>query len=192
MDERDKLPIPLLLSVAIAVAIAGCGGTRHSSTSTAAPTTAKALPAGWSTVRTASGASLPYPPGFKPISGDPGSASAALFNSDGTIRAYLNATPADSKEQPATWAHFRVNHNADEGDRHVRMITSVRNAAVGSEHGPCVLDQYQTSRTNYRELACLVAPADGGPRTVLVAAAQPAAWASQHRSLEFAINHFSN
>lgn len=210
-----QVALPGVLAMA-AVALAACGGgggggggaakTTGRSTSpetttdeetqtgfTVAPSTPGAplgLPAGWAALRLPSGAKLPYPTRWRPVSGDRGSASAALFNADGTIRAYLNATPADRQEQPGTWARFRVHHNAQEGDRHVRLIARRPKMAIGPLTGTCVIDQYQTSRTSYRELACLVSGSNGRPRTVLVAAAQPWAWASEQRALEFAIDHF--
>jgi hypothetical protein len=177
----------------VAVVVAGCG----SSTSASGPHKAArigpktGLPAGWRTVRLGSGATLPYPPGWRVVHSDTGAASAALFNADGTIRAYLNATPAIAKERFTGWARFRVGHNADEGDRNVRVISAQTEVRVGAERGSCVTDQYLTSRTRYRELACIVAPASGGARTVLVAAAQPDAWARERRALTYALDHFA-
>ena len=132
------------------------------------------------------------PAGLAPIHGDSGTASAALLGPDGTIRAYLNATPADPNEHIAGWARFRVNHNADEEHHNVRLISSRAGVTIGSERGSCVTDQYATSRTTYRELACLVAPTGGGARTVLVAATQPSAWAQEHSMLMFALDHFAS
>jgi hypothetical protein len=103
----------------------------------------------------------------------------------------LNVTPADSKERLANWVHFRLGHNADEGDRNVRLVsdqTNVRN----HQRESCVTDDYTTTKTQYRELACLVDSTPTGPRTVLVAAAQPTAWPHERAALEFAINHFEN
>jgi hypothetical protein len=61
-----------------------------------------------------------YPPGWRLISGDKGTATAALSNSNGHISGYLNVTPRQGAERPATWARFRLHHNAEEGDRDVR------------------------------------------------------------------------
>jgi hypothetical protein len=124
------------------------------------------------------------------ISGDPGTASAATFAAGGTIQAYLNATPADSTETLTGWGRFRLRHNAAEGDRNVRLIAAENNIALGAGRGACVVDDYATSRSRYRELACLVAPANGHQRTVLIAAAQAEAWTHEQAVLEFAVGHF--
>ncbi len=156
----------------------------------AGPQASSGLPVGWGTLRLASGAVLPYPPNWQRVRGDRGTASAAMFNGDGTIRAYLNATPADRDETLNGWARFRVHHNADEGDRNVRLITARSGVRLAAGRASCVVDDYATSRSRYRELACIVAPSNGRQATVLVAAAQPNAWAREHPQLDFAINHF--
>ena len=182
------------VAAVVTVAAAGCGSGasgQHPVASVAPkPASAGGLPAGWRTARLASGATLPYPPGWSEIHSDPGSASAVLYGAGGAIRAYLNATPADPNEHFAGWARFRVHHDAAEGDRHVKLISTQTNVAVGAQRGSCVVDQYMTTRTSYRELACLLSPAGGGTRIVLVAAAQPNAWASQQSTLKFALDHY--
>jgi hypothetical protein len=207
----------LLSMGVVATAVAGCGGssdfgsTQASAARPAAthPTAARpatrpapharrsasspALPAGWRRLRMPSGGVLPYPPGWRPLAGDPGSVSAALTGPDGLIRGYLNATPAESDETPAGWSRFRISHNADDGDRDVRVISVRRDVRLGRGGlASCVADQYATSRTSYRELACLLVPADRRPRTVLVAAAQPGAWAADEPLLNFAFAHFTS
>ena len=183
----------------IAIAVGGCGtGARVAAGGRPAdggrsPTAASPVaspPTGWKALRLASGALLPYPPGWREVSGDPGSASAALRDRDGTIRAYLNATPADGNEHLAGWARFRVRHNAGEGDRHERVINVDNNVRLGAGRAACVVDDYSTSRSRYRELACIVAPAHGRRATVLIGAAQPQAWAHERPLVRFAIDHF--
>ena len=151
-----------------------------------------ALPVGWGRLRLRSGAVLPYPASWRKLRSDPGSASAALLDRDGTIRAYLNATPADGHETLAGWARFRVRHNAAEGDRAVRLLRAQTDVVLRAGRASCVTDRYVTSRSKYHELACIVAPANGANATVLVAAAQPEAWASERRAFAFAINHFAS
>jgi hypothetical protein len=208
-----------LLSMGIiATAVAGCAGSADLGSTLASPArpaarqptaprpaTARpaprrsrsgsppALPAGWRRLRMPSGGELPYPPGWRPLAGDPGSVSAALTGPDGLIRGYLNATPAEPDETPAGWSQFRISHNAEDGDRDVHVISVRRDVRLG--HGgraSCVADRYATTRTSYRELACLLVPADRGPRTVLVAAAQPRAWAADEPLLNFAFAHFTS
>jgi hypothetical protein len=168
---------------AAALLLAGCGD------GSSGGGTGRGGRSAWGSVPFGSGGSLPYPPGWREIHSDRGAASAALFSADGSIRAYLNATPAIAAEQPHSWAHFRIGHNADEGDRHVRLLSSgVRTLGVG--RAACVLDQYVTSKSSYRELACLVRSSQTGRRTVLVAAAKPAAWASERSSMLLALRRF--
>ncbi|GAC1582636.1 MAG: hypothetical protein NVS3B18_16080 [Candidatus Dormibacteria bacterium] len=142
-------------------------------------------------MRLPSGGVLPYPASWRVLAGDPGSGSAALLNPDGTIHAYLNATPADAKERLAGWAPFRIGHNAAEGDRHVRLIHAQTGVRLGAAQASCVVDEYTTSRSRYRELACILVPIDAGRATVLVAAAQPGAWARERAPFEFALHHFT-
>jgi hypothetical protein len=174
-------------AIAAVIALAGCG-----SATTGSKTASTSKPVGWGTLRLASGAALPYPVSWRRVSGDNGSASAALFNANGTIRAYLNLTPAIGSETLADWTHFRVGHNADEGDRNVRVLSKQTNIPLDGGRGSCVTDQYTTTRTAYRELACVVAPSGAATRVVLVAAAQPDAWAAERHVFQFAIDHFTS
>ena len=110
---RDAMRL-LAVGALVAIAIAGCGAgasgggvatsvsTQHAARAAAVP----ALPVGWGRLRLRSGAVLPYPASWRKLRSDPGSASAALLDRDGTIRAYLNATPADGHETLAGWARF--------------------------------------------------------------------------------------
>ncbi len=173
-------------AIAAAIALAGCGSGSHGSTTTAAKA------GGWGTLRLTSGAALPYPLSWRRVHSDEGSASAALFNADGTIRAYLNVTPAITKETLSDWAHFRVGHNADEGDRSVRLLSKQTDVPLDGGRGSCVVDQYTTTRTSYRELACVVAPSSAATRVVLVAAAERDVWAAERHVLQFAIDHFTS
>ena len=127
----------------------GCGGVGAS-----APTTAAApfawvdpapTPSTWQTVRTASGAVLTYPQSWHRIAGDSGTASAARTGAGGVIVGYLNATPAIPAEVPASWARFRVRHNAEEGDRDVHLIAQARGLHFRTGRGACVIDGYRTS-----------------------------------------------
>ncbi len=199
----------LLASALIAITVAGCGGAAGAGIGAitsarsghdrggpgprlvATTETSSGLPAGWKQLRLTSGATLPYPASWQPVSGDPASASAALVNPDGTIRAYLNATPADGHETLAGWTHFRVAHNAAEGDRNLRLISARTGVRLAGGRASCVVDDYATSRSRYRELACIVAPMTGSLATVLVAAAQPNTWARERPLLDFALNHFT-
>ncbi len=169
-----------------AVALAGCGAAVTAGSGSAL----QSLPTGWHTVRLTTGEGLSYPPSWRLIVSDRGTASAALFNRDGTIRAYLNATPAIKAETLAGWTRFRLHHNAEEGDTHVRLLASDTNVRLDAGRASCVTDQYSTSRSMYRELACVIAPSHAQNRTVLVAAAQPGAWAHERTTLEFAIHRF--
>src|SRR3982074_2539376 len=81
-------------------------------------------PTGWNVARTEGGAMLAYPPGWKPLKTDPGTASVALLGSGGRIDGYLNATPRQGNETLADWSRFRPQHNQDEGDRGVRLLAA--------------------------------------------------------------------
>ncbi len=178
-------------ALALALTLAACGSSAGSRTpAPSASATVPGLPSGWGTARLAGAGELVFPPGWRRIESDRGSASAALLAPDGTIRVYLNATPADRDETPSGWARFRLRHNADEGDRDVRLISSAAHVTLGAETGSCVSDTYATSRTRYRERACLLTPPAGGRRVVLVAAAQPGMWTRERAELDFALAHF--
>ena len=161
-----------------ALALGGCGSS------------AGHLPAGWRLLALPSGATLPYPPGWHAVSGDPGTSSAALLGPGDSIVGYLNATPADAQETLAGWTQFRLGHNADEGDHGVHLIWSQTNVALDGGRASCVSDRYTTSRFKYREIACIVSAK--AKRTVLVAAAQPRVWAAVQAHLQYAIHHFTS
>jgi hypothetical protein len=145
-------------------------------------------PLGWKIARTAGGATFGYPPGWRPIRTDPGTASVALLGRAGRIDGYLNATPRQGGETLANWIRFRPQHNSGEGDRDEHIIASTRNAHFRAGHGSCVIDTYATSKASYREIACLVI----GKRStaVMVAAAPNALWDRRAATLERATSSF--
>jgi len=144
-------------------------------------------PRGWKLARLPSGAAtFAYPRTWKPIRTDPGTASVALIGHGRSIRGYLNATPRQGAETLANWPSFRIQHlREEESSKDVRLIASAHGLRFRSGRGSCVIDSYRTSRTRYREIACLVA----GTRTssVLVGAAPSKTWAQQAETIERAI-----
>lgn len=188
----------------MAVALAACGGKSNHSTaagpSTPAsvrggeaptPNAASALtglrpgrpPVGWPVARIPSGASIAYPPGWTRIRSDPGTASAALLNARRQFLGYLNLTPRQGEESLANWARFRVDHNAEEGDRNVTTLAVRAGVRFRDGRGTCVIDKYRTPiGARYLELACLVS----GKRatTAIVGATTPQSWAEISPLLE--------
>jgi hypothetical protein len=137
---------------------------------------------------TPSGATLSFPAGWHTIRTDPGTVSAAPRGRDGVFHGYLNATPQGGPETLANWHRARVTHVASEGSRDVRLAASATGLRFRAGHGSCVTDSYSTSRTRFREIACIVS----GSRatTVVVAAAPVSQWARQLPVLERAISSF--
>jgi hypothetical protein len=144
-------------------------------------------PSGWKLARLPSGAAtFAYPRTWRPIRTDPGTASVALLGHLRSIRGYLNATPRQGTETLANWPSFRIQHlREEESSKEVRLIASAHGLRFRSGRGSCVIDSYRTSRTRYREIACLVA----GARTssVLVGAVPSKTWAQQAETIERAI-----
>jgi len=143
-------------------------------------------PRGWKLARLPSGAAtFAYPRTWRPIRTDPGTASVALIGHGGNIRGYLNATPHQGTETLANWPSFRIQHLREEHSTDVRLIASAHGLRFRSGRGSCVIDSYRTSRTRYREIACLVA----GTRTssVVLGAAPSKTWAKQAETIERAI-----
>jgi hypothetical protein len=144
-------------------------------------------PHDWKLARLPSGAAtFAYPRSWRPIRTDPGTASVALIGVGRSIRGYLNATPRQGTETLANWPTFRVHHlREDDSSKDVRLIASAHGLRFRSGRGSCVIDSYRTSRTRYREIACLVA----GARTssVIVGAAPSRTWAQQAATIERAI-----
>jgi hypothetical protein len=156
-----------------AIALAGCGG--GSSRSGFGWVHPAADPAGWTVVRLAGGATFAYPPGWRAIHGDPGTASAAAYSA-GRLIGYLNLTPGDPNETLSSWARFRPDHNAEEGEHHVKTTATGTGLRFRTGAGSCVQDSYTTDTGNhYIELACLVSGA--GRDVVIVGAATPGSWA---------------
>ena len=143
-------------------------------------------PPGWKLARLVSGAAtFAYPKTWRPIRTDPGTASVALLGHGRTIRGYLNLTPRQGAETLANWPSFRIEHLGDEGSTDVRLIAKAHGLSFRSGRGSCVIDSYRTSRTRYREIACLVA----GTRTssVIVGAVPSKTWAQHAEIIERAI-----
>src|SRR5262249_59996548 len=109
----------------------------------------------------AGGATLSYPPNWKPIPGDQGTATVALRDDAGLYRGYLNVTPRQGAERLAGWAAFRTEHNAGEGDTRVRRLAAAEHLRFGNASGSCVIDDYlsRVAAHPYREVACLIAGA---------------------------------
>jgi hypothetical protein len=145
-------------------------------------------PRDWKLAATRSGASLAYPPGWREIQTDPGTASAAPAGVHGVFTGYLNATPRSGEETLANWSRFRVAHVGAEGARSVRLEAAATGLHFRSAEGSCVIDSYSTSKARFREIACIIAGAHG--TTVVVAAAPVAAWAQKVALLERAVASF--
>lgn len=174
-----------IAAISLALALAGCGG------GTAATGFAwlshPAAPAAWPRARIADGAAIRYPPGWSRIVSDRGTATVALRDSRRRFVGYLNLTPRQGAEAPAGWAAFRVAHNAAEGDRDVRALSSARGLRFRTGRGSCVKDRYRTpTGASYTELACLVVGARAS--VVVVGAAPPGAWSRIAPLLEQAIS----
>jgi hypothetical protein len=149
-----------------------------------------APPAAWKVARIPGGATLAYPPRWRPVKTDPGTASVALLGDRDRDRfdGFLNATPKSGTETAANWSHFRPDHNRGEGNRDVRLLASAENLTFRSGRGSCVIDTYTTSKATFREIACLVS----GPKStaVVVAAAPNSGWDHQAATLERAVSSF--
>jgi hypothetical protein len=115
-------------------------------------------PKRWGSATIASGgATLFYPPNWKPIPGDRGTVTAALRDSKGLYRGYLNVTPRQGAEQPAGWAEFRTRRNTQDGDQGTRTIAAGENLRLTGARGSCVIDDYlsKVGSHPYREVACI-------------------------------------
>jgi len=115
-------------------------------------------PKTWTSATIASGgATLSYPSNWKPIPGDPGTVTAALRDSRGLYRGYLNVTPRQGAEQLAGWATFRATRNTQEGDRRTRIVAAAENLRLDRALGSCVVDDYlsRVGSHPYREVACI-------------------------------------
>ena len=115
-------------------------------------------PKTWTSATIASGgATLSYPSNWKPIPGDRGTVTAALRDSRGLYRGYLNVTPREGAEQLAGWAAFRTRRNMQEGDRRTRVVAAAENLRLDRARGSCVVDDYlsRVGSHPYREVACI-------------------------------------
>lgn len=184
-------------SVALALGLAACGGGGPATSAGPATTASPAKsafawlhavppPSGWRVAAIPSGATMAYPTRWRRERGDAGTATAVLVGKDRRFIAYLNLTPHQGTETLANWSSFRVDHNADEGDRAIKRLAAARGLHFRTGPGSCIKDSYTTSvGAHYIEIACLVA----GPRgqTVIVGAAPPSTWARESGVLERAI-----
>jgi hypothetical protein len=178
-----------VVAVALIVTIGGSGSSARGGVSGSFDWLRPAAPPkGWKVAHTTGGATFGYPPRWKPIKTDVGTASVALLGPGGRIDGYLNATPKQGTETLANWSRFRPQHNRGEGARDERVIASTTDARFRSGRGSCVIDDYATSKATYREIACLVT----GPRStaVIVAAAPVQLWDAQAPILERAVSSF--
>jgi hypothetical protein len=169
----------LLLGAAVFVLLSSASSTSGSrgAGGLSWPRPADGPPAGWVSATTASrSATLFYPAGWKPISGDRGTVSVGQRDLHGRYRAYLNVTPRQGAESLAGWAAFRTTRNRGEGDRGVREVAAAENLGFAHARGSCVIDDYlsRVGANPYRELACMVA--GRGHTDVFVGAALRGEW----------------
>jgi hypothetical protein len=190
---RIRTPVGLVaLAVAAGVLLGGAGGAKGAPPRASGPFAwlhPASPPTGWRVARISGGVSLAYPPGWRPIKTDPGTASAALLGRGGRIDGFLNATPKQGAETLANWGRFRPDHNGHEGDRNVHLIASSSGLVFRGGRGSCVIDSYTTSKAAYREIACLVS----GRRSsaVVVAAAPIELWDHQATTVKRAVASFT-
>jgi hypothetical protein len=138
----------------------------------------KPAPPGWQSAQIPSGAELFYPASWQRQDGDPGTATAALLTSKGTFLGYLNITPQQGPEKLTGWAAFRIHHDEDEGDQHLKQLASATGLRFRTGPGSCVEDSYSTEiHKHYLEIACIVAGKKA--TTVIVGAAPPSAWSRE-------------
>ncbi len=129
---------------------------------------------------------MSYPPAWRPIRGDTGTASAALLGASQAYVGYLNLTPRQGAETLSDWTRFRVEHNAEEGDRSVRTLAATSGRRVGDQTFSCVIDSYTTSsHSHYTEIGCLIQRSRS--TVVIVGASPPQSWSTVSPVLERAI-----
>jgi hypothetical protein len=190
--RRARATVGLVVAAtALIVGVAGCGGGQAGHRRGAGPFAwlrPAPPPAGWKAARIPGGSTLAYPPGWRPIKTDPGTASVALLGGGDRIDGYLNATPQQGSETLANWSRFREDHNRGEGSRHVHLVASANDLRFRSGRGSCVIDSYTTSKAAYREIACLVAAPTSS--AVVVAAAPADLWHEQAATLQQAVSSF--
>jgi hypothetical protein len=191
MIDGSRRPLVVAATIAAILSVSGSPAAGSGSVNGQAPAFRwlhpRPPPPGWKLARLPSGAAtFAYPRTWRPIRTDPGTASVALIGHGRRIRGYLNLTPRQGAETLANWPSFRIEHlREDESSTDVRLIASAHGLGFRSGRGSCVIDSYRTSRTRYREIACLVA----GTRTssVLVGAAPSKIFAQQAETIERAI-----
>jgi hypothetical protein len=189
---------------ALAIAAAGCGATTATKSRGPTATTPSAqtpaagrdafawlrptpAPAHWRSARIATGAVLRFPPGWRRVAGDAGTATAALQNAQHEFLGYLNLTPRQANENLSTWASFRTRHNIREGEHGVKELAAATGLRFSDGHGSCVRDAYTTATGNsFIELACLVQRSRAA--SVIVGAAPPRMWALISPVIERAIS----
>ena len=186
----------LALTALTALALTACGGASHHQSRAAGPSGAfswlrpAASPAGWTIARLPSGkAALAYPPGWRAIKTDPGTVSAAIPGRGRPHPGLPQRHAGIWSRDPRQLGDSRPAHNQDEGDSAVRTLASARGLRFSAGSGSCVIDAYRTVSDRYREIACLVKGARA--TTVVVGAAEPAAWPVLAPQLERAIASFS-
>jgi hypothetical protein len=203
--SRRRVALAALILGLVACGVAGCGGAAGTSSTTRSASVPsgsgptgnaggaafawlhpQAPPASWKVAAIPGGAAMAYPTDWKPQHGDAGTATAALIGAGDQTLGYLNLTPRQGSETLADWSSFRVDHNAEEGDKDVKRLAVGTNLRFRDGRGTCVMDSYTTiTHARYDEIACLVAGQHG--EAVIVAAAPPKAWASESPTLERAI-----
>jgi hypothetical protein len=193
--RRTPVRVSLVVGVVAVAAVSIVGVTSGGGHSGRRPASAPfawlqpaAPPAAWKVARIPGGATLAYPPGWRPVKTDPATASVALLGGGGRFDGFLNATPKSGNETAANWSRFRPDHNRGEGNRDVRLLASAENLTFRSARGSCVIDTYTTSKATFREIACLVSGPDS--TAVVVAAAPNAGWERQAATLERAVSSF--
>jgi hypothetical protein len=183
----------LVVAATVAAVLGLWGGAAHGSVSVNARAPAfrwlhpQPPPDSWKLARLPSGAAtFAYPGTWRPIRTDPGTASVARIGHRRLILGYLNATPRQGRETLANWPSYRIQHLRDEeSSKDVRLIARAHGLAFPSGRGSCVIDSYRTSRTRYREIACLVAGIHTS--SVIVGAAPARTWAQHAETVERAI-----
>ncbi|MEA2214312.1 MAG: hypothetical protein QOF83_4260 [Solirubrobacteraceae bacterium] len=203
---RDALALAI---TALGLTAAGCGAAASGPSRTSVPTgpgptsaasTTATQPAdqfawvrpgrrppGWRVARIPTGASIAYPPGWTPAQSDRGTATAVLTAPGGRLIGYLNLTPRSGNEPLGRWARFRIAHNGEEHDTHVRALAAHRGLRFTTGTGSCVRDSYTTKTSaNYIEIACLVVGRHRG--VVAVGAAPPVDWRRLAPQLQRAVN----
>ncbi len=194
MAASDRRPAPRRLAglaLVASLALVACGAVAPAPRSHGSFAWLRAAPPprGWRVLHPRGSAyRLPLPPGFRAMQADAGAASAGVSRARVVVD-YLNATPRQGAETPATWARFRVAHNREEGDRAITTVAAATALPFPAGRGACVEDAYSTISHRYHELACLVHGAHAS--TVVVAASLERRWAKDRAVLQRALVAFT-